>query len=106
MSDTPQSSGLTFLNDWCTISNIPMTKIDLRSPSLDSLVKRVPPFERKKPKVYPHRWVFKASWPSTAMTFKMDGRNVAHAKDRAWLHISRQPGGDLCLTVEPLEQLN
>lgn len=60
---------------------------------------------KREPHEYPHEWVFKLEWRSTAMKVKIAGMNLKQAELRAWGTVSRLEGGGDCLSVRVVEQL-
>lgn len=56
-------------------------------------------------KVYPHEWLFKCVWRSTAVKIKVGATNLNQAELRAWGTVSRMEGGNDCLEVKLIQQL-
>lgn len=56
-------------------------------------------------KGYPHEWVFKAEWRSTAIKFKVEAQNEAQAIKRAEGTVLRMEGGKDCLSVTIINQI-
>lgn len=58
----------------------------------------------KIPKKLP-LFLVKAEWQGTATLYKINGKNEVDAKDRMWRQIARTEGGDSCLKVTVIKEI-
>lgn len=54
---------------------------------------------------YPHEWLFKAEWRSTAIKFKVGAVRLKQAIKRAEGLVSKMEGGADCLEIKLVHQI-